>query len=321
RAVGADQPRAGVAAQEVLDPDHVLDRDALGDADDQRDARGRRLHDRVGGERRRHEDAGGVRARGLDRVGDGGEHRHAKVRGSAPARAGAGDHLRPQLLHLLGVEAALAAGDPLDDHARGCVEEDAHRPTPARVSSTIFCAASHPLTPGSIPFSFRILRPSSSRVPLMRTTRGSLIFRLSRAVTTPFATSSPLVMPPKTLISTPFTLGFMRMTASAFSTTSALAPPPMSQKFAGFPPARWTRSRVPMHRPAPLPMIPMSPSSDTSVTRRLWASTSRGPRHGFGCRRAIASGDSSATCSMSMPPLAESSRTLALASRSTVNPT
>ena len=125
-----------------------------------------------------------------------------------------------------------------------------------------------------MPFCFRISRPSSSRVPLIRTTSGSFMFRLFRAVTTPLATSSPRVIPPKTLIRTPFTLGFIRITARAFSTTSALAPPPMSQKFAGLPPARWTRSSVPMHSPAPLPMMPMSPSSETYVRFRFFASTS-----------------------------------------------
>src|SRR5581483_8945756 len=268
-AVGAEAPRRRVAAEEVLDPDHVLDRDALRDAHDERDARRGGLHDRVRRERRRHEDARRGRACLLDRLDDGVEHGHAEVRGSTLARRRAANELRPHLLHLPGVKGALAAGDALDDHARRGVEKDAHR-----VMATIFSAASHALAPGSMPCCWRIARPSSSWVPLMRTTRGSFIFRLSRAVTRPFATSSPRVMPPNTFISTPLTFGFMRMTASAFSTTSAFAPPPMSQKFAALPPARWTRSRVLMHRPAPLPMMPMSPSSDTYVRPRFFASTS-----------------------------------------------
>ena len=61
-AVRADQPRRGWSLEVALDPDHVEDRDAFGDADDERDAGVGRLEDRVGGERRRHEDHRGVGA-------------------------------------------------------------------------------------------------------------------------------------------------------------------------------------------------------------------------------------------------------------------
>src|SRR5438309_7303766 len=277
-AVGAKQARLRITAEKIFDPDHLLDRDAFRDADDEGDACRGGLHDRVGRERRRDEDARSVGACRLDRVRHRVEHRDAEMGRPSLARADAADDLRAQGLHLFGMKRAFAAGDPLDDHRRRRVDEDAHSPprSPGRlpraaavvgpsafVSSTIFCAAAHALTPGSMPFRFRMSRPSSSLVPLRRTTSGSFIFRLSRAVMMPLATSSPRVIPPNTLITTPLTFGFMRITASAFSTTSALAPPPMSQKFAGLPPARWTRSSVLMHRPAPLPMIPMSPSSET----------------------------------------------------------
>jgi hypothetical protein len=63
RAVRADQAR-GAALQVALGAHHVLDRDALGDADDEGDARLGRLHDRVGGARRRHVDDAGVGAGG-----------------------------------------------------------------------------------------------------------------------------------------------------------------------------------------------------------------------------------------------------------------
>src|SRR4029077_7892279 len=149
-----------------------------------------------------------------DRVGDGVEDGYAKVGRAALARADSAHEPGPKSVHLLRVERAFAARDALDDDLRGGVEKDAHL-TPTRVSWTIFCAASHALTPGSMPFLCRISRPSSMRVPLRRTTRGSFIFRLSRAVTMPLATSSPRVMPPKTLIRTPFTFGFIRITASA----------------------------------------------------------------------------------------------------------
>src|ERR1700682_6178890 len=133
------------------------------------------------------------------------------MRGAAFARARSADDLGAHRLHLLGVEAALAAGDALDDHPGRGVEQDAQAFT--LLSSTIFCAAAQAFAPGSIPFSFRILRPSSSRVPLRRTTNGSCIFKLSRADTSPLATSSPRVMPPKTFIRTPFTRGFIKITA------------------------------------------------------------------------------------------------------------
>src|SRR6202521_3653827 len=62
-------------------------------------------------------------------------------------------------------------------------------------------------------------------------------------------------------------------------------------------------------------------SSPRPASKASWLSSkSRGRRHGFGCRRAIDSGDSSATCSISMPPFAESIRMLLRASRSTVKP-
>src|SRR5207302_10972076 len=141
-----------------------------------------------------------------DRVGDGVEDRHVEVAAAAPAGADAADQARPHQLHLLGVERPLPPGDALDDDRRGSVEQDRHQ----RVSSTIFRAASQPLAPGAMPFSSRMARPSSSLVPESRTTSGSFMPRWSRAVTRPRATSSPRVMPPNTLISTPRTFGFER---------------------------------------------------------------------------------------------------------------
>src|SRR5712691_10516312 len=274
--VGAEEPGLRISPEEILDPDHVLDRDPFGDAHDQLDSVGRSFHDSVGCKRRRHEDPGCVGIGGANRFRNRVEHRYAHVRGPAFAGAGAADDVGAHLAHLLGVKGSLTPGDALDDDAGAGVEENAHLAAGVLVSSTIFCAASHALTPGSMPAWRRIARPSSSRVPLRRTTSGSFICNRSRAVTMPFATSSPRVMPPKTLISTPLTRGFMRMTERAFSTVSAFAPPPMSQKLAAFPPALWTRSSVLMHSPAPLPMMPISPSSETYVRPRFLASTSRG---------------------------------------------
>ena len=61
RAVRPDQARLR-AVERALDLDHVEHRDALGDADDERDLGVDRLADGVGGDRRRHVDHGGVGA-------------------------------------------------------------------------------------------------------------------------------------------------------------------------------------------------------------------------------------------------------------------
>src|SRR3989454_8370704 len=54
--------------------------------------------------------------------------------------------------------------------------------------------------------------------------------------TIPFATSSHLVIPARILTNTTLTLSAPWMIWSAVATCSALAPPPTSQKLAGFPP-------------------------------------------------------------------------------------
>ena len=56
-------------------------------------------------------------------------------------------------------------------------------------------------------------------------------------------------------------MGSERMSRIAAATLSDRAPPPMSRKFAGSPPARLTRSMVAIASPAPLTMQPMVPSS------------------------------------------------------------
>ena len=50
----------------------------------------------------------------------------------------------------------------------------------------------------------------------------------------PLATASHAVMPPKTLTNTLLTCGSDRMMSRPLAITSALAPPPMSRKLAGF---------------------------------------------------------------------------------------
>ncbi len=97
-----------------------------------------------------------------------------------------------------------------------------------------------------------------------------------RASIRPRATSSPRVMPPKMLTRMAFTFGSARMRRIASATLSARAPPPMSRKLAGSPPARLTRSIVVMARPAPLTMQPIVPSSLMKLMPAFRASRSVG---------------------------------------------
>ena len=106
----------------------------------------------------------------------------------------------------------------------------------------------------------RIARPSSASVPSRRITIGAFTSTRPSASTMPLATSVPFVMPPKMLTKIACTFSSELMTSSAAAITSALAPPPMSRKFAARPPTWFTTSSVLIARPAPLAMIPTSPS-------------------------------------------------------------
>src|SRR5690606_22373716 len=144
-------------------PHHVGDRNALGDADDQRNARVDRLADRIGGARRRHIDDARVAAGPGDRFRDGVEHRQAEMRLAALARRGAADHPGAVFDRLLGMEAAVLAGEALADDLGVPVDEDGHYLAPL-MAATIFCAAS------SRSFAGMTLRPDSSRIFLPRST-------------------------------------------------------------------------------------------------------------------------------------------------------
>src|SRR6266540_3452763 len=113
------------------------------------------------------------------------------------------------------------------------------------------------------PDSRRIRFPSSTLVPSRRTTTGRDSPISRTAATTPFAMTSHRMMPPKLLIRIARTFRSERMIRNAFFTCSSLAPPPTSRKFAGSPPASFTRSIVAIARPAPLTMHPTFPSSLT----------------------------------------------------------
>src|SRR2546423_261837 len=241
---------------------HVVERDALRDTDDQPDAGRGGLHDGVGREGCRHENAADVGAGLAPRIGDGVVDRDAEVGGAALARADTGDDVGPVGLHLLGVKAAFAPGQTLHQDAAFARQENAHRAWPLD-SSTIRRAAAVAVASGVIPASWRSRRPSSSRVPVIRTTSGRVRRRSRVGSMMPCATSSPRVMPPKMLIRMPLTWGSLANSSRALCTTSAFAPPPISRKLAARPPSRCTRSNVFITSPAPLPITPTEPSRRT----------------------------------------------------------
>ena len=114
------------------EPEHVVHRDVLGDADDGRDPGVDRLVDGVGREARRDEDERGVGARLGDRLGDRAEDRDALDVLAALARRHAGDDVRAVGAVAQAVEAALAAGQALDDEPRVAVDQDRHQAGRAR---------------------------------------------------------------------------------------------------------------------------------------------------------------------------------------------
>src|SRR6185437_13307170 len=98
------------------------------------------------------------------------------------------------------------------------------------------------------PDSARIFLPSSSLVPFMRTTSGTLSCTSRAAAITPLAIVSHFMMPPKILTRMAFRPGFFSMILNASVTFSAVAPPPTSRKFAGSPPNSLMVSMVAMAR-------------------------------------------------------------------------
>src|SRR6266513_1486522 len=245
----------------VLHAHHVRDRDPLGDAHDQRHAGGRGLHDGVGRRERRHEDQGAVGGLGLDRLRDRVPDGEALVRRPALARRHPADDGGAVLLAARGVERPLAAGDALDDHARGLRDEDAHF-TPFASATTL--RAPSPMSSAitsARPDSASIRLPSSTFVPSARSTMGSVSPSFVTAAITPSARRSTRRIPPNTLMKTAFTLGSEERMRNAFSICSGEAPPPTSRKFAGSPPASLTMSIVAIARPAPFTMQPTVPSS------------------------------------------------------------
>src|SRR5574341_466335 len=244
-AVRSDQP-ARLVREEVLDPDHVGDRDPLRDADDQGDPGGGGFHDGVSRSHRGHEDERAVGALVLHGLGHGVPDGEALVGPAALRRRGSADDGGAVLLAAGGVECPFATGDALNDDARGPADEDAH-PT-SFASATTFRAPSSMSSAvvSASPDSASIFLPSSTLVPSMRTPTGS---------------RSQRRMPPNTLMNTARTLASEERIRNAFSICSGEAPPPTSRKFAGSPPASLMMSIVAIARPAPFTMQPTLPSS------------------------------------------------------------
>ena len=110
----------------VVDPQHLVRGQALGDADDGADPRVDGLVDRVGGEAGRDEDHRRVRAGLVDRLGDGVEDRDPLEVLAALAGRDAGDDVRAVGAVAQRVERALAPGRALDDEPRVLVDDDRH---------------------------------------------------------------------------------------------------------------------------------------------------------------------------------------------------
>ena len=110
-----------------------------------------RLEQRVARPRRRDEDHGHVGADVRDGLVDAVEDGHARDRLAAVPRRDAGDDVGPGGEHAPGVERALAAGDALDEDARGVVDEDGHQASPpgaaaaARSRSAMSTTSAHGL--------------------------------------------------------------------------------------------------------------------------------------------------------------------------------
>jgi hypothetical protein len=133
RAVGADEDRRRAVLQKRLHLHHVKHRDAFGNGADDLQAGIRRFHDSIRGERRGDEDHRGRRAGRVHRLAHGVEDRQpVGVFRGALARRHAAHHLRPVLKASLRVKRPGRAGNPLANHFRVAVDQNAHRPRKVR---------------------------------------------------------------------------------------------------------------------------------------------------------------------------------------------
>ena len=79
----------------------------------------------------------------------------------------------------------------------------------------------------------------------------------------PSTTTSHLTIPPKIFIKIDFTSLSESIIFIAYFTLSIFEPPPISKKFAGFPPKKLIKSIVAIANPAPLTKQPIFPSNLT----------------------------------------------------------
>src|SRR6266550_106243 len=121
----------------------------------------------------RNVDDGGVCLRFMDRLGDRVEDRHGVLE-PLPAFSGrhSGDNLRAVGHHLLGMERAVAAGDPLHHQAGRLIDEDAHAAFPLTFATACFTASSMSVSAEN-PALVRISTASCSFVPMRRMTIGT----------------------------------------------------------------------------------------------------------------------------------------------------
>ena len=166
------------------------------------------------------------------------EDRDAVDVGAGLLRVRARDDLGAVLAVEQPVEAALRAGEALVDDLGVLVDEDAHLTVPSR-------RARDRTRAGRVEHGGLHLQPvgqmrleDRSALVGVRAVEADHDRRVDRRparapATMPFATSSPLVMPPKMLMKIDRTFGSLLITSSAPVITSAFAPPPMSRKFAG----------------------------------------------------------------------------------------
>src|SRR5208282_2573858 len=138
----------------------------------------------------------------LDRVADRVEHRNSfDLRAGLP-RSHARHHVRAERAHLPGVDGALVARDPLDDHPSAFVDEDRH--DLPRAASTAAWAEARRSETEVTPADRRISIPSFSLLPRILAISGnfSLGGTCRIASTSPVATVSQRVTPPKILRNT-----------------------------------------------------------------------------------------------------------------------
>ncbi len=175
RRVGADEPGLG-ALQRAPHAHHVEHRNALGNADHQRNLRGNGFQHGIRGAHRRHIDDADLGTGSLHRLVHAIENRQVKMFAAALARRHAGHQAGAIGNSALAMKGALGAGNALANHLGIAVDEYGHLSVQARAAATAFSAASRRLSAGVnwTPMSRRVFLPRSRLVPSKRTTSGTL---------------------------------------------------------------------------------------------------------------------------------------------------